>query len=87
MKYLNLWKYMNSPLLIENYSQGPLQAKLIFYIISFPHWNPKRQLILFSLKSMERTLCAGLLAEQPVPHLSTRRSPPPARLQEALILR
>lgn len=53
-KYVNLWKYMNSPLLIENYSQGPSQGKLIFNIISFPHRSPKRQLILFALKSMEK---------------------------------
>lgn len=76
-KYLNLWKYMNSPLLIENYSQGPSQGKLIFNIISFPHRSPKRQLILFALKSMEQLPELGFQGgAEPAGHLSCCTSTP-----------
>lgn len=76
-KYLNLWKYTNSPLLIENYSQGPSQGKLIFNIISFPHRSPKRQLILFALKSMEKLPELGFQGgAEAAGHLSCCTSPP-----------
>lgn len=68
---------MNSPLLIENYSQGPSQGKLIFNIISFPHRSPKRQLILFALKSMEQLLELGFQGgAEPAGHLSCCTSTP-----------
>lgn len=79
---------MNPPLLIENYSRGPAQGKLIFSIISFPHRSPKRQLILFALKSMGKTPRVGLprrSRDSRTPELlHTHTSPAPQKLWNPL---